>query len=1234
MQPSSWYSLLAWSMVSEYIMSLHQLKQTMKTPLVTPSQSSMPTQKQPEGWQIWVDRGGTFTDILALSPEGKWSSHKLLSENPEHYNDAVVEGVKQLLGTRQDSAINELRMGTTVATNALLERKGEPTLLVVTQGFADLLLIRSQHRRHLFRQRIEPNQPLYHKVIEARERVDANGNVIQSLDMKAIEAQLKKACNEGIQSIAVSLMHACMNPEHELAIAKLAQDLGFQQITLSHQINPFPKLLPRTDTALADAYLSPVLNRYLNQLKNHLPDAPLLLMQSNGDLTEAKLFSGKDAVLSGPAGGIVAMARTAQQLGFHKVVGFDMGGTSTDVSLFEGAFELSNDNTIADINLRVPMLKVHTVAAGGGSKLKFDGQRLQVGPESAGAHPGPVSYGKGGELAVTDINVLLGKIRPEYFPQVFGPDGKQPLNVEACKTAFQSLADRVNQITGQQQSLQEIASDYLTIAVSNMANAIKTISTQKGIELNDFLLNAFGGAGGQHACRVADELGIESIMLHQQSSLLSAFGMGCAHIGQEQALAINRPLSKQALQQINHQASEVFTQHQQQFATTHSFSDDQQQLEHSVILQLSYPESESTISLTMDNEVALRKKFTQAHQQQFGFTLEHSPIEIKRAVIQTKIQRSLPQLPAATFTVKKPELHPVWFDNQWLTTPFMPIETVEPESMIEGPAILYDTHTTLVIEPNWCGKKTGEGHFLLQRKQAKNAIDKNSTQLTPARLEIFNNLFMYIAEQMGAVLQQTAFSVNIKERLDFSCALFDGSGNLIANAPHMPVHLGSMSDCVRHVINNNGDVQPGDVFMMNSPYHGGTHLPDITVISPVFVDQHIRYWVASRGHHADIGGITPGSMPASSNHIEQEGIVIENFKLVAKHQLREKELNKLLCDHPYPVRNFAQTLADLKAQIAANQRGIQELAKAVEYYGEKTVTAYMAYVQDNAEQSILKAIEHLKPGDFEYPMDCGAVIRLKVEKEERRITFDFRNTSPQQNNNFNAPFSVTRAAVLYVLRSLVEEDIPLNEGCMRPVNILVEPRSMLNPEYPAAVVAGNVETSQVITDCIFGALGIQAGAQGTMNNITFGNARFQYYETIAGGSGAGADYHGTSAVHTHMTNSRITDPEIIEQRFPVILKEFSIRRGSGGKGKYCGGDGAVRKIQFLEACTLSILSNNRQHRPFGLNQGEAGQSGINRLFKANGELHELAASIETDIEPGDCLEVLTPGGGGFGKRDQ
>lgn len=1180
-------------------------------------------------WSFWVDRGGTFTDIIATSTTGDYVTHKLLSENPLHYSDAISYGIETLCAKQRivldNQHIERINIGTTVATNALLEHKGAGVLMVLNEGLADLLIIRDQSRRDLFQQHIERAAPLYQQVITTSARMRADGEELVALDQMAARTQLQSAYNEGIRAIAIALLHSVKNPHHEQQLGAIAAEIGFTTIVLSHQASPSPKLLPRAETTLIDAYLSPILKHYIEHLSARFQAIPLYFMQSNGTLVNSQEFSGKDAVLSGPAGGIVAMARTAQAAGFNQVVGFDMGGTSTDVSLFRGQFELANESEIAGCQLRVPMLAVHTVAAGGGSKLLFDGMKLAVGPESVGANPGPVSYGRGTELAVTDINVLCGKIRPEYFPNVFGPSGQEPLNVEACKTKFAQLTQTINQHLNTNFNEYQLANEYLAIAISSMANAIKTISTKRGIELDEYAINAFGGAGGQHACLVAEALGIDTIFVHAESSLLSAYGMGASAVAIEHEEYVGEPLSAHTCQQLLSSREQIFPHQQQQLEALPGT------LEHSVECWLSYDNASVQIPVTLDTHNNMLQAFYHQYQQQFGYIDNDTAVVIHKACFQTQVQPPLVEPKHSKTRDATVNYHDVWFQQTKHRTPF--IHSAAIAARVEGPAVIYDEHSTLVVEPNWTLEVIAKRHFVLKCRTKAKHKDLNDTQKTPARLEIFNNLFRHIASQMGAVLQTTAQSVNIKERLDFSCALFDRCGNLIANAPHMPVHLGSMSDSVKHVIKHNVAPIDGDSYILNSPYHGGTHLPDITVVTPVFYQQQLLFWVASRGHHADVGGSTPGSMPSDSQTIEQEGILIDNFLLVRKGKIREQALAELFLSGGFPVRNFKQNFADLKAQLAANQRGIQELTQACKDFGEQTVSAYMEYVQDYAAQTIRQLLPQLTTGSFTITMDSGAQISVTLTLDKHtQLNVDFSTSSPQQNNNFNAPRSVCRAAVLYVLRSLVDDNIPLNDGCMRPVVIQLSQHSILSPDYPAAVVAGNVETSQVITDALFGALGIQAAAQGTMNNLTFGNQTYQYYETVAGGSGAGNGYHGCDAIQTHMTNSRITDAEILESRFPVLVEAFAIRRDSGGGGIYKGGDGIIRRIKFLQPMTVNLLTNNRLQQPFGAQGGENGKTGENWLIQSNQNRSKLSSCCTVEVKHNDSIEIRTPGGGGFGKR--
>ncbi|TCI04459.1 5-oxoprolinase [Corallincola luteus] len=1200
------------------------------------------------GWQFWIDRGGTFTDIVALDPHGNNHQHKLLSENPTQYEDAALQGILDLLGLTalhqlQGVAIDAVKMGTTVATNALLERKGEATALLITQGFADALKIGYQHRADLFSLQIKRPAALYQQVAEVEERVAANGELVCPLNTKRVFAQLTALYQQGIRAVAIALMHAYRYPDHEQQIAAVAQQVGFTQISVSHQVSPLIKLIGRGDTTVVDAYLSPILRRYVDRIEKALGHCPLQFMQSSGGLTDAHSFQGKDAILSGPAGGVVGMVETARKAGFNQIIGFDMGGTSTDVSLFNGEYQRSFETEVAGVRMRAPMMKIHTVAAGGGSILAFDGARLTVGPASAGAYPGPACYRNGGPLTVTDINVLLGKIQPDFFPALFGKDGQQALDINQVKKDFQRLANQVSAAKDSASRPEQIASGMLRLAVNHMANAIKKISTQQGHDVGQFTLACFGGAGAQHACLVADQLGIRSVFVHRLSGVLSAYGMGLASVSHIQQQTIERPLddfNQEALQALfHHQVEEAITALTRQHIAAADVS-----CRNSVNLR--YQGSDTQIEIELADADSMTAAFRHKHQQQFGFT-QDSPLIISGVQVEASAaNRQHASQPSAddspcSLTRTQPcaiTTRSVFMDGIWQQVPFYERTGLSSGATLAGPAIILEPATTVVIEPGWQARVSNDDGLILERvvQLAKNEDIDTSASPDPIMLELFNSLFMHIAEQMGTTLQQTASSVNIKERLDFSCAVFDSHGDLVANAPHMPVHLGSMSESVRSVIaQNHGRLKPGDSIMLNSPYHGGTHLPDITVVTPLFNQRgdKIQFFVASRGHHADIGGTTPGSMPAESSHIEQEGILFENFKLVSQGVLASDALLTALSQGKYPARTPLQNLADLKAQLAANQRGIKELTRTLNHFGEPAVAAYMRHVQNYAEQCVRKAIGKLRNGAYQVEMDNGAVISVAITVDQKlgQAVLDFSGSSEQQPGNFNAPTAITKAVVLYVFRSLVDAPIPLNVGCLKPLKIILPERSVLSPRWPAAVVAGNVETSQCITDAILGALGVQAESQGTMNNLTFGNSEFQYYETLCGGSGAGLSFSGTDAIHSHMTNSRLTDPEILESRYPVRLEAFSIRQNSGGNGIYRGGNGATRKLCFLQPMTLSLLGNHRRVAPKGLNGGEEGAIGRNELITNSGNHRSLPGCCQLQVNQGDTLIIHTPGGGGSGK---
>jgi 5-oxoprolinase (ATP-hydrolysing) len=1204
-------------------------------------------------WQFWIDRGGTFTDIVGRRPDGALVTYKLLSENPEQYPDAAVAGIRHLLGLRADAPVTPdqvacVKMGTTVATNALLERKGEPTLLVTTQGFGDALRIGYQNRPRLFDRRILLPELLYAQVVQAQERVSVDGEVLQPLNEDHLRGELARAHGQGLRSVAIVFLHGWRHTAHEAAAARLARAVGYSQVSTSHQTSPLMKFVSRGDTTVVDAYLSPILRRYVDQVAAQMPGVPLLFMQSSGGLTDAQMFAGKDAILSGPAGGIVGMARTAQAAGHARVIGFDMGGTSTDVSHFAGQFEREFETQVAGVRMRAPMMSIHTVAAGGGSLLTYDGARFRVGPESAGANPGPASYRRGGPLAVTDANVRVGKLQPAYFPRVFGPQGDAPLDAAAVQAGFETLAAQTGRAG------EEVAHGYIQIAVQQMANAIKKISVARGYDVTRYTLQCFGGAGGQHACLVADALGMTQVLVHPLAGVLSAYGMGLADQSVMREASIECRLQAQALpaiearlQDLGEQARQALGQATGQLAGAAAI-----QLRSRVHLR--YEGTDSALVVPWGDLAAMTQAFEDAYRQRFAFLMAGKALVVEAVSVEAVLPGEAAQEPQRPEHPPRPipprEVVPVYttgVDGQprWHDAALVVREDLRPGDVIAGPAIVAERNATTVIEPGWQARLTDRDHLLLTRVVARPQRQAAGTQADPVLLEVFNNLFMNIAEQMGLQLQNTAYSVNIKERLDFSCALFNAQGQLIANAPHMPVHLGSMGESIQTVIRDNaGRMRPGDVYVLNDPYHGGTHLPDITVITPVYLRDHPQpvFYVGSRGHHADVGGTTPGSMPPFSQKIEAEGVQIRNFKLVEGGQLREGPILELLRSGAYPARNPPQNLADLQAQIAANEKGAQELRRMVEEFGLEVVQAYMQHVQDNAEESVRRVITRLRDGRFSLPLDNGARIEVavRVDPVRRAAQIDFTGTSAQLPNNFNAPRAVCMAAVLYVFRTLVDDDIPLNAGCLKPLEVIIPEGSMLNPNPPAAVVAGNVETSSCITNALFGALGVMASSQPTMNNFTFGNERHQYYETIAGGSGAGGEFDaqgrlvggftGTSVVQTHMTNSRLTDPEVLEFRFPVRLESYAIRAGSGGGGRWRGGDGGVRRIRFLEPMTASILSNGRTHPAFGMAGGDAGQPGVNRVVRADGSVEELGHIGQVQMQPGDVFEIHTPGGGGFG----
>jgi 5-oxoprolinase (ATP-hydrolysing) len=1208
-------------------------------------------------WDFWIDRGGTFTDVIGRAPDGSLTAHKLLSERPEAYRDAGVQGIRDLLGLAPGAPIprariGSIKMGTTVATNALLERKGARTLLLTTRGFRDALKIGYQARPKIFARHIIKPQVLFERVIEVLGRVRADGTIDQPLGLDAIRPELERAQADGIEAVAIVFMHAYRFPAHEQRVAALAREMGFGQVSVSHEVSPLIKLVGRGDTTVVDAYLSPILRRYVAQVAEELGprqgawsradppppgegEARLMFMMSSGGLTSADLFQGKDAILSGPAGGVVGMAETGRAAGFMHLIGFDMGGTSTDVSHYDGEYERAFETEVAGVRMRAPMMLIHTVAAGGGSILHFDGARFRVGPDSAGANPGPKCYRRGGPLTVTDANVMVGKLLPDFFPKIFGPLQNLPIDAAAVRAAFGTLAQEV----GGGRTPEEVADGFIRIAVENMANAIKKISIQRGYDVTRYVLNCFGGAGGQHACLVADALGMTKVLMHPFSSLLSAYGMGLANIRATREQALEQDFGEAARQSLDAIGGKLGDDARRELIGQGVA---ETEVTVKVRAHIRYAGTDTSLVIEAGPLDGMKSAFEAAHRARFGFIDDTKTLVIEAVSVEAigggaafeepeRVTTTAP-LPAPARRTR------VYAGGAWHDSDVFTRDQVAPGQHIDGPAIVIEPHQTIAVERGWRATVTAKNHLVLERTVPLARTHAVGTHADPVMLEVFNNLFMSIAEQMGVALQNTAYSVNIKERLDFSCAVFAADSTLVANAPHMPVHLGSMDRAVETIIRENkGAIAPGDVYAINAPYNGGTHLPDITVCTPVFdaAGRELLFWVASRGHHADVGGISPGSMSPDATTIAQEGVYIDNFKLVEGGRFRERELRDLFTGAEHPARNPRQNINDLKAQIAANEKGVLELRKMVTQFTLPVVQAYMGHVQDNAAESVRRVIDALHDSEFSCEMDQGTVIkvRITVDKDKREATVDFTGTSPQQPTNFNAPEPVTRAAVLYVFRVMVDDDIPMNAGCLRPINIVIPKRSMLSPEFPAAVVAGNVETSQAVTDCLFGALGALAAAQGTMNNLNFGNDRYQYYETICSGSPAGPGFPGTDAVHTHMTNTRLTDPEILEFRYPVVLEDFHIRSGSGGRGRWNAGDGIRRTIRFLERMDCTILSGHRRVPPFGLAGGEAGQVGENSVRRGDGRIERLEGCDATVLDAGEAITIQTPTAGGYGEQD-
>ncbi|MEO0327539.1 MAG: hydantoinase B/oxoprolinase family protein [Pseudomonadota bacterium] len=1193
-------------------------------------------------WDFWIDRGGTFTDIVGRAPDASLHAHKLLSENPEAYRDAAIQGIKEILGLGASDPIpsdkiNTVKMGTTVATNALLERKGDRTALFITKGFRDMLRIGYQARPDIFAKEIIKPELLYERVIEIDERVLADGTIEAPINLENLETELEKLKNDGIDSVAITFIHSWKFPDHEAQTAKLVRDFGFQQVSVSHEVSPLVKLIGRADTTVVDAYLSPILRRYVEQVAGELGEGPrLMFMMSSGGLTAADLFQGKDAILSGPAGGVVGAVETSQLAGFDKMIGFDMGGTSTDVSHFDGEFERAFETEVAGVRMRAPMMRIHTVAAGGGSILFYKDGRFQAGPDSAGANPGPACYRRNGPLAVTDANVMVGKLQPEFFPAIFGPNQDEQLDTQAVVDKFSQLAEEVGL------SPEEVADGFLKIAVENMANAIKKISVERGYDVTEYALQCFGGAGGQHACAVADALGMKTLLIHPFSGILSAYGMGLAQIRASRSQALIQDLDTKLVATLKKIEADLKADTEAELATQEVDASD---ITSYTRIHIRYDGTDLALPVAFEAPQSMIETFENLHRRQFGFIFENKKLIVEAVEVESvgggagieEHKSSLQQ------EEHSPDQNTRFFSQgKWHAAGIHFRKHLKPGAFLAGPALIIEPHQTIIVEPGWQAEINALDHIVLRRVETLTRDLAIGTTADPVMLEVFNNLFMSIAEQMGVTLQNTSYSVNMKERLDFSCAVFAADGSLVANAPHMPVHLGSMDRSVESVIQNNqGNINPGDVFILNAPYNGGTHLPDINVVTPVFDDyeKELLFYVASRGHHADIGGMAPGSATPLATHVDEEGVLIDNFKLVNRGVIDESGMRKILTDHPWPARNPDQNMADIRAQIAANEKGVTELRKMVDHFTLPVVQAYMGHVQDNAEESVRRVIDALSDCEYTYHTDNDQQINVKisVDREKREATVDFTGTSPVAENNFNAPEPVCRAAVLYVFRIMVEAPIPMNAGCLKPINIVIPDGCMLKPQYPSAVIAGNTETSQHVTNCLLMALDAFANAPGTMNNLTYGNAHYQNYETMCGGAPAGKTnngrgFKGADAVHVHMTNTRLTDPEVLEMRYPVVVEEFKIREGSGGKGQFTGGDGVSRTLRFDEDMTCAILSSSRYNAPKGLENGENGEVGSTLIRRKNGQIETLKSCDQTEVAAGDAVILNTPGAGGFGVK--
>jgi len=1200
----------------------------------------------PGTWQFWLDRGGTFTDCIGVSPEGAVHTAKRLSTDDAGLvaMRAILERVGAIEPGHSLPACS-VKIGTTLATNALLTRRGARTLLVANAGLGDAFVIGTQERPDLFALRIERPPPLHEGTLEVEGRCAADGTPVDPLHEDALRAGLAAARRDGIASVAIAMIHAHAYPALETRVKELAREGGFHHVVTSHEIARELGLLARGQTAVADAYLTPILRHYTAVQAAALPQSSLRFMQSSGGLTDAARFRGPAALLSGPAGGAVGAARVAQAAGFREAIAFDMGGTSTDVSLVvDGEVERVFETTIAGIHLRSPALRVHSVAAGGGSLCRFDGFRLTVGPESAGADPGPLCYGlhqnpgsqTGEGLTLTDVNVLLGRLPGERFPLALYP--------EPARQALEAVASTVR-AAGHALSTDQVGEGFIEIANASMAEAIRQVSVARGVDPRDCALVGFGGAAGQHVCAVARALGIRTILLHPLASLLSAFGIGMAPQTWDRQRDAGRVLLPAAPLPL---PASVFTLFSELEAEGRSalLAEGVQQDEVRIVrrLDLRYAGTESALTVAEPEDKDWASAFERVHRARFGYTRKGRAIEIVVARVQALQANGTRDFdlrfttPHGARTPAQPIRYvEVFFDGAGrCETPLFAREELGGGARLKGPALVVDDTSTVVIDPGFEAEIDPQGVLLLRDCESTAPLRTSSdlSRADPIRLEVLGNAFMSIAEQMGAVLRNTAVSTNIKERLDYSCAVFDQDGGLVANAPHIPVHLGAMGETVRAIKRAFPALTPGDVAATNDPHAGGSHLPDVTVVTPVFVESDApRFFVASRGHHADLGGKTPGSMPSDSRTLEEEGVVLSPFLLVRGGRFEEERLRAALLGARYPARNPDDNVADLEAMIAANRAGDSLLRELVARRGLASVEATMTQLQVAAGQKVARAITRLEPGDhvFEDRLDDGTRIRVSIRVAGSRMRIDFTGTDPASSGNLNAPRAVVQAAVLYVLRCLVAERIPLNGGCLAPVEVVVPEGSLLDPPAGAAVVGGNVETSQRIVDVLLGALGLAAASQGTMNNLTFGDARFGYYETMGGGAGAGPSFAGASAVHVHMTNTRITDAEVLETRYPVRLLAFRVRRNSGGAGRYRGGDGLVRAYKFLAPVTVSLLMERRVVAPFGLAGGEPAARGENRVRRRGGATEEVPGRATFELAAQDELWIATPGGGGFGR---